>query len=225
MPYKTKVKTGKKYRQTKITAASFNKAVKKVVYGVAETKSFIANAAFNLADGSVYAINLNFPLIQGSNAENIVGEKLFLKNIYVKGEMFQVNSATVSNLPSYQRVLIIRTKKPLTNTNVSITPTDVFRLGTATNRWSTNGMVDLHKVDLLYDKLIYFGQPNQANTDQFRAVTINKKVDRTHYVDTDNGGYFKDKNYYMIICNDKNTAQAGNSGSIRISWAMNFKDT
>lgn len=205
------------------TQKAMTALVKKVVTKQAETKSAISHSTISQFDGSVYAQNLNFFLSQGVTSESIIGEKLMLKNIYLKMECFNINSSSASNQSLTFRVLIVRSKKNLTTTNSSILGSDIYRSGTSL-RYSTNGHVDLHKVDLLYDKTIYFDQPNQANTDQHKPITANLKINKTHFVDIDNGGFFKDKNYYLIVTADKNSSQAANTSFCRYSWSLNFKD-
>lgn len=221
-------KMPRKYKQRKIT--DFTKKVtaiaKKAIHKEAETKSPMNNlgAGINMIPDIVYATNLTYFIAQGNSAETIDGEKVFVKNIRLKGLVFAFNSATVTNTPTTFRLMVIKTKQPLTNTNAPITASDVFRLPVPAYT-ALQGHLDTHRVDILYDKVINFGQPNQANVIEHKGFEINLKINKTHFIDQENGGYFKDKNYYLVYTLCKSDAAVVNtSGVIRCQWSINLKD-
>lgn len=197
---------------------------KSVTLNLAETKSFISNVVQPLFNDLVYAQNLIFGITQGNAAEGIVGEKMYLKNFYMRFLLTSTNNGTATNESLGVRLLVIRTKKPLVNTWGPIVQGDVFR--GANVAFAYQGMVDMHEVDLLYDQVHEFEQPNQLNINSGKFVEIKVPVNKTHYFDTDNGGYFKDKNYYLIATAVKdNIGIATNVGAIRGQWLVNFKDS
>lgn len=219
-------KMPKKYVQTKLNFSkkTMTAIAKKVVHGEAETKSAITATSQTLLNDLVYAQNLNFFISQGDTSETLDCEKLFIKNIYIRGLLLNSSNATNGQGDQCFRVQIVKTKKALTNVFSAITASDVYR--GATTFFAMQGFVDLHKVDLLYEKTFRIGIPEQANVDQNIPFTINLKVNKNHYFDFDNGGYFKDKNYYFIITPYKSAAAGGLSvATLRMQWAINFKDT
>lgn len=224
---KRKGSTMKRVKTTGLTAeqASAVRAIsKQVVLNTAETKSFIQTTSAALFNDLVYAQNLNFGLQQGVTADQLIGEKIFIKNIYARYKLVGTNNATASNENTAIRVLVIRTKKALTNTFASITKGDVFR-GSSFNM-AYSGLVDLHEVDLLFDEIHVFEQPNIAAVNQAGFMDIKISVNKTHYFDTDNGGYFKDKNYYMIVMAQKENVSIGaDVGLISGQCVLNFKDS
>ena len=215
--------SSKKYKQRKIT--DFTKKVtgiaKKVVHREAETKSALNNSIpGNMFNDSVYAQNLNFFISQGSNAENVIGEKFYLKNIHIKGTLSNLVNINTGNTPLFYRLLVIRTKKPLTNSSSIITATDIFR---SSNSIASLAHVDLHKVDLIKDITGKLTNPINLTNDQTR-FDINLKINKTHFIDTDNGGYLKDKNYYLIFTAYKVDNPVFNVGFLSLNWSINFKD-
>lgn len=196
---------------------------KKVTYKVAETKSALnTGIAYSHFDDAVYAQNLNFFLAQGISSEQIVGEKFYMKNIHIKGSFSNINSSISGNGTLTWRLAIIRTKKALTSSTLQITGTDVFR--NSTTQIASLGMIDLHKVDLIYDKIHTISQPNISNANQNVPFDINVQINKTHFLDLDNSGYLKDKNYYLVSSCHKADGVAQNTGFIRFQYSLNFKD-
>lgn len=220
MPYRKRANKTKGLSQTQ--KKSVATIAKRVVHREAETKSAINSLSQAVAGDSVYAQNINFFLAQGDTSESIDGEKFMLKNIYMKASIIKHNNSTATNEDLTFRVMLIRTKKALTNTSTIITYSDVFR--GSSDRLASKGFVDLHKVDLLYDKTFHFSQPNQANTFAQKAITINKKINKNLLFDTDNGGYLKDKNYYLIYTAHTPNNTVETVATLRAQWALNFKD-
>jgi len=208
---------------TQVQKKAVTTIAKKVTYKVAETKSALnPNLAYSHFDDAIYAQNLNFFMAQGSNSEQIVGEKFFLKNINIKGSFSNINSTITGNGTLTWRLAIIRTKKQLTSTALSVSPLDIFRTNTV--QQASVGMIDLHKVDLIYDKVHQISQPNLINTNQNVPFNINVQINKTHFLDQDNSGYLKDKNYYLISTCHKADSISQNTGFIRFQYVLNFKD-
>lgn len=224
LPVFAKSKPKGKY-SAKIDLSAFNKQVKKVIHKQSETKSYLDNVSGqNLYNDFVYAQNLNYGISQGVNSEQIIGEKLFVKNIRVKGQVTSLCGTTPSNGQLAYRVLIVRTKKALTSSWSAVTFSDIFR--GSTTAVASRAMVDLHKVDVIYDKTKIIGQPNNSAVAMMSHVDFNIKINKNHFCDQDNSGYFKDKNYYLIITAHKeDSGVLANVGYLRATWTVNFKDT
>lgn len=214
----------KKYNKTKQT--NFTKKVsaiaKKAVYKVAETKSPIQIRTSDLFNDLVYAQNVTFAIGQGNTSFAIEGKKFHIKNITVKGRIYSYNTATPTNSNLHFRFLLIRTKKALTNTFGAIAADDVFR-GT-TNEVATVGHVDLHKVDLIKDYSTKVLPTPIGSTGTSNSFSMNIPINKTVTVDTENGGYLKDSNYYIITTCYKADNPAANVGALRMQWATNYKD-
>jgi len=225
--YKTSLKTvkvgGKSYKQPTITASSFTKAVKKVINREAETKSFlVGNNNSNLTDDVVYAWNLNAQLPQGDDSDDRIGNKIHIKNIYMKMHLYAYNSATLGRQDKHFRVMLIKTKTPLTNTFASITATDVFRSGTTTNGFLV-GFPDRNKITVLMDKQITV--PNKvSDVPTSRTLTVNHKINKSEFFESDASLYLKGGNYYFIVTAGSGDNLANSNTFIRFNYAINFKD-
>ena len=213
-----KMASGLNARQKKAVTA----IAKKTTLKIAETKSAVSVYQTDLFNDLVYALNLNYFLAQGSTSETIVGEKFFLKNIYLKGRFYSYNTASPGNSPLHCRLMVIRTKKALTNTFASQTISDIFR-GSAVEV-ATTGFPDLHKIDVIKDVHFRVPQATIGTSGTSTSFTHNLKINKTLFTDTDNSGYLKDKNYYIIATCYKADNPAVNVGALRVQWALNFKD-
>lgn len=197
-------------------------AIKKVTRGQAETKSsYNVETPGNVFNDLVYALNLNYLITQGVSAQDVIGEKIFLKNIHLKVLMSSLNTTTATNGRLNYRLCVIKTKKLLTTSYSTVTTTDVFR---ASQNPATLGMVDLHKVDLLYDGIKSIMPPSIANNNDSVSTDINIPINRTHFFDQDSSGVFKDKNYFLIWTAQKPDAPLANVGFLKTGWTVNFKD-
>ena len=192
--------------------------IKKTVQKEAETKSFISTAyTFTGSSDVVYAANLIAPMTQGSGEGQYIGEKMLIKNIHLKAVISRLVNETV-----FMRVLVIRTKTELTSTSTNgLTYDNVFR-GGATSI-ATIGMVDLNKVQLVYDKLITVQPASIISTLGQNVWHHNLKLNKHVTWDTSNGNYLKDANYY-IICVPQNPSNTTSIAFFRLQYTINFKD-
>lgn len=192
----TKRRMFRKTRKVPVyTASQVARIARSVTLKTAETKSKLDNyAATNLGDNAVRAWNLTYPLSQGVTSESVLGEKINLKNIRIMG-FSRVNSGSGNNNTKIVRLIIFKATKQLaSSTPINITPTDLYR----NNVTPPQNHVDLHKVDLLYDKMLTL-TPSLASQETIVPWTINIPLNRTEYFDSDNSGFFKNKNYYLAI--------------------------
>lgn len=202
-----------------MTAQKVATIAKKVVMKSAETKSFLGNSGTIAPLDTIYNVqNLIFPIAQGLSAENIIGEKLHILNMRIRLNMFTTNNS--NNITKYARVVCFAIKKPLTNTNTTITASEIFRVPLGAN--PTQHHVDLHKVDLLYDNVFTLVPQVAAQTVQ-RFVQIPININKSVTFESDNSGYLKNKNYYLAVM-----GQDGSSISSPVTftytYSVNFKD-
>lgn len=196
---------------------------KKATMGVAETKSYLNVHSQSMFSDLVYAHNIMFPIAQGSNSENVIGEKFFLKNIRLRGLLQSSNGTTPSNEKLFVRLALIRTKKNLTASASSITSTDVYRAPVSTYI-ASQAFLDLHKIDVVCERKFTVEQPQFDAISTGTAFDINCQINKTLFFDQDNSGYLKDKNYYVIFTCHKSGGASATIGTIRYQYMINYKD-
>lgn len=206
-------------RKKKIDQQQVAKIAKRVVMKAAETKSSLTSYSVTPLDGVWNASNLSFPIGQGDTAEDVIGEKIHLKSINIRGSLYTANNN--AGISTICRLVVFRSKQTLTTSSAAITSTDLVRSPAATNPQQHH--VDLHKVDLLYDTTLCL-TPQVANNQVIQQpFNIVIPVDKTHYFDTDNSGLFKDKQYYLGFVGYNGIIVSSPAGCT-FTVAMNFKD-
>lgn len=211
-----KVKTTIKHTKPALVAL-----IKKTIKTEAETKSFI-NSAYTHTGTSdlVHVSNLIAPMTQGVGEGQYIGEKMFIKNINFKAVISRLAANGSEDL--FVRVLIIKTKEPITNTSINgATYTDIFR-GSAT-AVATVGMVDLNKVTLVYDKLVHVDPPTISGALGQKAWSYNLKLNKKVTWDQSNSNYLKDGNYYIVTV-PQNPSNSISNCFWRLQYTINFKD-
>lgn len=210
-------------RKTALTAsqkAEVSKIAKRVVLRQAETKSYYQSSTnATVFDTVGYARNLIYPIAQGATSETVIGEKLHIKNIRIKGQML-FNGTTEAD--KMTRFVIIKSEKDLTNSQASITLSDVFRATSNGSLAPTVSSPDLHKIDLFYDSGPIRVVKSYATHLPIYPIDINVNIDKTEYFDGDNSGNLKGGNYYFVFtAYDGSTA---NMANIAFDWTVNYKD-
>ena len=216
---------GKKYKQSTISSSSFNKAVKKVITKTAETQSFIGSHSQQIINDEAYVHNLWGAITQGDSAEQVTGEKIMMLNNHIRLQLTMYNnSTTVSNEAGTFRVMVIATKDKLSPSVTLLSPASLCFRGTLDNL-ACRGHLDLHKLDVLYDKTIAFDQPNQANTSTSKPLVIKLKHNKTKFFETDGASYFKDKQVYLLYTFTKSDPSlVVTTANLSYQWTSNFKD-
>lgn len=215
--------------------AKMAKIAKSVVLRQAETISPINNFEFSPNYNELATRNLNYFVSQGDTSYQIHGEKVMLKNIHMKVRLFWNGGisvgVTVGNSDRIIRVLVYKTKTPLTSSyGSSITKSEVFRQesGTTSTLLATTGHVDLRKVTLLYDKSITFRARDMITTanvsGMLKDLDINIPLNKVEYFDGDTSGYFKTGNYYFSVIYDDTIASSLAGFTVSCQYAMNVKD-
>lgn len=206
-------------KKPKLDSKEVTKIAKKVVMRAAETKSSLTNYNTTPVDGVWSASNLTFPIGQGSTAEDVVGEKIFIKSINVRGNIYLQNAN--NGATTITRLVVFRSKQNLTTGTAAITSTDLVRSPVATNPQQHH--IDLHKVDLLYDTTFSL-TPEIANAQVMQQpFSFTIPVNKTHYFDSDNSGLLKDKQYYMAFVGYNGIIVSSPAGCT-FTVAVNFKD-
>lgn len=223
-PVFAKFKMPKKQSRISAPAKKAMTAIaKKVIHREAETQSALGTFVQTTTDDLVYVQNLTYGISQGDGIQNRTGQKIMLKNFYIKGKIQHNNNVSIGQGTTQTRVMIIKTKQPLTTTSVQATATDIFR-GSTTNLVS-RGLPDLAKVSVMYDKVIQTDTSTNNYTNMHRNITINKKINKTLYYESDSSSYFKTGNYYLLIVTNKTDNSVSlNNGSASFQFAVNFTD-
>lgn len=194
---------------------------KKVVQKEAETKSALYIYDQTCFDDLLYASNLTYFIAQGAGVQQRVGQKIHLKNFYIKGKLTSVNSAVVGNGTTIFRIMIIKSDQELTTTNATLTKGDVFR--GSTNTLTARGFPDLSKVSVIYDKT-HTLTSDIANANEHRVFTINKKINKKVIFNADTTSYLKGEQYYFLVTAGKTDGSAATCGFLNCQIAINFKD-
>lgn len=199
---KTYVKKSKSKRQKTtddvVKSADLTKTVKRIVGGMAETKSYLGSINMTPIEDTIRATNIVYNISQGTAKDDIVGLKLHIKNIRFKGYIYNTAAANL-NYNGAARILVFRDKVKLTSSSATLSASDLFRVAGTNLYYAMTGHVDLKKVDLLLDKTIELVQPHTTARVSW-PVDFNIPINKTVTYDTDNSGWLKDKNYYMAFC-------------------------
>lgn len=213
----------KTVKKPKMDSQTVAKIAKKVVMKAAETKSSLTNYGINPLDGIWNAVNLSFPIGQGDTAEDVIGEKIFLKSINLRISVFTQNNN--AGTTSIGRVVVFRSKSQICTSSTAVLTTSTTELTRSPVNTSAphTAHIDLHKVDLLFDQSFTL-TPQVANTQTIQH-TMNAviPIGKTHYFDSDNSGLFKDKQYYLGVVGYNGILVSSPLG-FTASCAMNFKD-
>jgi len=233
MPSAKKMKTSipKRYGKANVVP-NVKKLVKQAMTDLSETKSFIHTNTMTLNQNVPRVESIMGLMAQGDDAADIIGEKLFIKNIRVRGQLLWVGGLlpAESNTQRIVRIVVFHTKTKLTTTQTALTVSELFRQdtpGTDGNNLAAKAHIDLHKVDLLYDKLIVIQNRDQPTTaavaPKIVPFSFNLKINKTKYVEDENASYHKDGMYYMAIVYDDTQASIGGIVA-QYTMATNFKD-
>lgn len=225
--YRKKGKTGKKNIKglTKTQIKAVATIAKKTVGKAVETKSYYGSHTSSAIYGSyLYAKNLIYSMSQGYNSETYIGEKLWVKNIHIKG-ILAFDSATASVRAKLFRLLVVRATKLLTSGSGSITETEIFRSG------SSNLAVmpacyhtDIHKVDVLYDSGAKTINESFDSNVPIYPFDLNIRINKNLHMDADNSGVFKGGDYYFIWCAEDLSGALVPAAKIAFDYTVNYKD-
>lgn len=212
--------TGLTKTQLKAVSTIARRAVGKTV----ETKSYYGSHTSSSIYGSIlYAKNLIYSMSQGYNSETYIGEKLWVKNIHIKG-LLAFDSATASVRAKLFRLLVVRCTKLLTSGSGSITETEIFRSGSSNLALMPACYhTDSHKVDILYDSGAKTINESFDSNVPIYPFDLNIKINKNLYMDADNSGVFKGGDYYFIWCAE-DLSGATAAAKIAFDYTINYKD-
>lgn len=211
---------GRKAALTKKQQSAVAAIAKKTVFKQAETKSYIAYRNMAPFDSAYAVLRLNWPIANGTGDVAIIGEKMHLTNIRFRCNIYKTN--LTNNVTRLCRLLVIRSKQNLgsgTSPTV-ITTTDVMR--NPTNSKVTLDHVDLHKVDLLYDKTLTIDKNVETGINLQRPFEFNIPINRDEYLDPSTGN-LKHGDYYIVYASYDGSLTSSPTG-FDFTYALNFKD-
>lgn len=220
---------GKKSKKSKsstkdvVKSSELRKQIKRIVGGLAETKSYLGSINMVPLEDTIRCTNLVYNISQGTAKDDVVGLKYHIKNIRFNGYIYNTASANI-NFNGAARIIVFRDKVKLTSSASTLSPSDLFRVAGTNAYYAMTGHVDLRKVDLLHDETILLTQP----TDTARIsvpVRFNIPINKTVNMDTDNSGWLKDKNFYMafLYYTGEGDIAAASFGLIG-DYSVNFTD-
>lgn len=217
--YKSKPMVKKTNIDKRITAVA-----KRVMNTQTETKSaYYVLSGSSLLDSSLYCSNICAGITEGVLNQNVIGQKLTLKDIHYRVWLRTIGDA----VPRSARICVVASNQRMnTLTNFSfLTPTQslTFFRSTSSAVYNSINQLDLHKCDVLYDNHVIFNPSLSALDAQERVLDIRIPINKNVTFDQDNGSYFKNKTYYLLV----QTMEAATVG-YPINWqatvAVNFKD-
>lgn len=221
MAYKITKKTVKRRPISKaLTVRKVAQIAKRVTLKQSETKSAISSNFLDPLDNNYQVQNLVYFITQGDDGDDMIGKKMHVNNIRINGFIQHTNNGSASK---FCRIVVFRTKSPLTATKTNLTKTDLFRSGGTT--YVPTDHIDLHKVDVLLDKRITVTPTISGTVRQGNQVAMNVRIDKDEWFDADNSGYLKGKNYYVAFGCYSGEGGVTAPAAFTYTWAVNFKDS
>lgn len=219
------MKSKKNGKSTKKTNSKSTKAVrkiaKKVVLGMAETKTYFYSFSKNQINFIENYWNLFYDLTQGIADNNRIGDRIRSQSIQLRVNFFENNSVPAAT-PSDIRVVVFWAKERVNNALGPNTwlGTSLIKPGAGT---ALNGFIDTDKFQVVKD-IKYHYNPNQTSTVTNHYHRINIPINKQIQYDSENGGYLKFKNLYVWWVSYNQNNASGNG--ITAQWTMRhtYKD-
>lgn len=198
--------------QTKAVATIAKKATLKV----AETKSYISSSTRSPVSDLYYASNLIYPITQGTTSETVIGEKMFLKNIHIR--LFYKTAIGLGAAQQTVRFMVVQAKKDFTNSHGTVSYLDLMR---GVGGTPSVDFPDHHKVTILkkYEMVL---NPSTTSGHVF-VKDIYVPINANKTFQSDNSGYFKAGNYYLIL-HASDFSGLNTTGQFSFTWSVNYKD-
>jgi len=213
----TKVKTNLSKTQAKDVA----KIARSVVQKAAESKSYYTNWTTLFYDGLLPGVNPCYNMSQNVTAETVLGEKIRLKNIQISGFIYTAITAGYLN-SAMARIMVIHSRDKLFLANQStVTATDMFRTGGSGFR--PVDALDNHKITVLSDTKFTI-EPDIAAQTKHTPFMITVPINKTETFDADGSGYFKNGQYFVVMCIHDGRGSGSNYWSSKFNTAVNFTD-
>lgn len=203
-----------------LTAAqskAVSKIAKSVTMKVAETKTLSTFWGSLMYDHLLSSINPIYQFSQGTTAESIVGEKIYIDSLDISGYMYAAIAATAN---CQVRHLVVHARDKLhTGAQSTVTKSSVFK----DNGRPITDFIDTHKVDVVFDQMqdIHPDFTGQVSNAVFK---FNVPIRRTKYFDADSSGYFKDGQYFYIQVVYDGRGTASNYWGTNFATQVNIKD-
>lgn len=212
---------GDSSKRVKMSQQTIAKIARKTLLSMEETKSFLsADLLLQPVDNSWQIRNLLHPISTGAGSQNMIGRKMFIKNIRFRCNMFfnPTSNTTSANC----RVVVFKHKDTITTTSAN-SPTGTEFLRSSVGQPAI-AHVDLNKViTLLYDKTITMTRQIDATQVVQRPLEFNIPINRTESFNGDASGLLDDGQYYLAFI-AQNGNLTTNAVSFNFQYAVNFKD-
>lgn len=226
---KASTKSNYKTKKTKLDK-QIKTNVRKTLLGLAETKSAVKNINVSTNANLVYAVAANYFISEGAGANQVVGEKIYLRNFYLRYYAEVSNNSTVTLNQPTLRIMLVKSVADYTTTSGVVGNTEIFRNDgqASAGNPATNSHVDMHKVKLLWDHT--FSPRIDDGTSGLNQTTvingdISVPVNKTEFFTADNSGRFRSGNYYWIVTQSRPGDLGLTSGvTFSLQWSVNFKD-
>lgn len=151
-----------------------------------------------LTDNSLTTWNLNATLGQGTTTSQRIGDKIFIKNLRIKGELENWDRLTgvTSNVPITFRIIVFRGKYDYLLSNYPIT--EVFERTAGVNPTNyVSARVDRNQVTCFYDKTF---QLNNSELGLKKAIDILKYIKMNkQFKFRDDDSFGQSSNLYLGI--------------------------
>ena len=225
MPLKRKTKTtktfGPKTKLSKSVAQDVAKIARSVVQKQAETKSYYTNWVHLLYDNRISAVNPIYNIGQGTTSEQIVGEKMFIKNIQVFGNLFPLVTAGWDKTCLARLIVCHARDKLITGNQGAIGASSFMRTG-GTGTYPIDA-IDLHKVKVLSDTK-WVIQPFITGGTVNSPYSVTVPISKNEFYDSDASGYLRDGQYFVALIVYDNRGVASNYWGSNMNTAVNFID-
>lgn len=209
-------KSSKNYNKKNVSSDKHIAAIaRKVVQNAPETKIMNFASQIFTTDSLVYAHNLSSRLVAGSTNFDIVGQKAFIKNFYIK--LRAMRSGTLNAQSTVFRFLVVRSVAKWTTTYGTIANSEVFT--SATHQGLCH--VDFDKVHLLSDKTVTLDTDWSGQTPS-RIIDIKIPINKSMTYESSATSYGRDYNYYLIVTSQDYSL--GGTGNVIINTSCSFTD-
>lgn len=205
------------------TPQAVRQIAKQVVLKEEETKSYYTNYTAFAGDNTVIGINPMYSLNQGTGSENVIGEKIRLMSIKLRGFLYNGLPAGFTQTTHCRLMLIHSRDKLHTLAGPStITASNIYRAGGS--GFLTFDSLDRHEISVIADK--YFTlEPNFSGELTSKKLSLDWviKGGKSLTFDADNSGYFKNGQYFvaMVFYDGRG---ASNQFATKVNISVNYKD-
>jgi len=201
------------------------KVAKLAIRRSAETKNYFYNwIPQPLANNTTYAFNMLYDVAQGVEDNKRIGDKIFVNSVSYKiNVLLDPGFFASSAIPQINiRLTVVQNKTRQSNGVTGNAPTwggdNLIKSG-----YAMNGIIDREKFTVLKDRM-YQIHPENNNVSQnwYKGLRVPFKKNISY--DSDNGGYLKFKNYYLLMAIYSPVSYAINALKFNMVHNVSYKD-